>query len=83
MFIHSCIFLNTLIDIITHLFASLPWKYAWTVSENATARGIVSENPMVNGLGPREVPKYNEEPETLEFICGTLSDLSERKGSGV
>jgi hypothetical protein len=32
------------------------------------ASGIVSENPIVNGLGPREVPKDIDEPNELEFI---------------
>ena len=31
-------------------------KHALAVSENATAKGMVSDMPIVRGLGPREQP---------------------------
>ncbi len=34
----------------------MPLKRALTVSENEMASGILSDMPMVSGLGPREEP---------------------------
>lgn len=46
------------------------------VSVNATARGIVSDMPMVRGLGPRE------EPIGMEVVLN-VDPLSEREiGAG-
>ena len=61
----------------------LPWKYAWTVSENATASGMESAKPTVNGLGPRDVPNETDVPNGAEFRFVTLSVFSSLNGSGV
>lgn len=49
----------------------MPLKKACMVSVNATARGIVSDMPMVRGLGPRE------EPIGMEVVLN-VDPLSER-----
>lgn len=54
--------------------ASVPLKYAFIVSVNATASGMVSAMPIVNGLGPLEDPTgidvvfhVTELPESTRF----------------
>lgn len=39
-----------------HLVSSVPLKHAFTISLNATAKGIVSLIPMVSGEGPLDEP---------------------------
>ena len=54
----------------------MPLKKACMVSVNATASGIVSDMPMVSGLGPRE------EPIGMEVVLN-VDPLSERaSGAG-
>jgi len=61
----------------------LPRKYAWTVSENATANGTDSVKLTDNGLGPRDVPNDVDVLNGAELRFTTLSVLSSRNGSGV
>ena len=67
----------------THLFSSAPLKYAFTVSEKATANGTASAIPMVSGLGPRDDPNDADAVKDILLRLGTLSARSILLKSGV
>lgn len=54
-----------------HRVSSLPLKYEWMISWNATASGIVSAKPMVRGDGPRDDPTAT--PAARNSRLATLS----------
>jgi hypothetical protein len=56
-----------------YLVASVPLKIEFIVSVKATARGTVSDIPIVKGLGPRDAPTG------IEVVLNvTLPQLSDR-----
>lgn len=76
-----------------YLVSSAPRKYEWTISWNATASGMVSAIPIVNGDGPLDTPTgthavRNSKLPTLsarEIVAGLMWPLggpSERRDGG-